>query len=300
MSCYNLTTGNLEWTYGNGGSGNSTNSGFQVPGPYPTSIFAIGNGIIYTTTTEHTVETPPYKGAMVRAINATTGQEVWTLNALTSESGPPETGAIADGFATFYNGYANQVYSVGRGPSATTIQAPLTQIMVGNKVVIQGTVTDISAGTKQIQQAADFPNGVPCASDASMSDWMGYVYQQKPEPTNFTGVPVSIDAIDPNGNLVHIGTATSDAKGLYHYTWTPPNVPGDYAITATFAGTNGYWASNAETAMTVQQAPFATATPKATSTSMADTYFVPTIAGLFVLIIVVAIVLALLMLRKRP
>ena len=56
-------------------------------------------------------------------------------------------------------------------------------------------MTDISAGTTQDQQAADFPNGVPVASDASMKDWMGYVYQQKPLPTNFTGVPVTIDVL---------------------------------------------------------------------------------------------------------
>ena len=29
---------------------------------------------------------------------------------------------------------------------------------------------------------------------------------------NAKGVPVSIDAIDPNGNLVHLGDVTSDAK----------------------------------------------------------------------------------------
>ncbi len=43
--------------------------------------------------------------------------------------------------------------------------------------------------------------------------WMEYVYMQNPKPSDATGVPVSIDAIDPNGNLVHLGDATSDASG---------------------------------------------------------------------------------------
>ena len=32
-----------------------------------------------------------------------------------------------------------------------------------------------------------------------------------------TGVPVSIDAVDPNGNYIHLGDATSDASGRYHF-----------------------------------------------------------------------------------
>ena len=166
--------------------------------------------------------------------------------------------------------------------------------------MIQGTVLDVSAGTQQNEQKADFPYGVPVASDASESQWMEYVYMQHPCPTNFTGVTVTLTAVDPNGNLVQIGTATTDAQGLYHYTWTPPSVQGDYTITATFAGTNSYYGSAAETAMTVTP-PQATSAPTQTpAQSVADQYFIPAIAGLFVLIIIVAIVLALLMLRKRP
>ena len=73
--CYNDQTGNLLWTYGNGGAGNSTNAGLNYPyGDYPTQLQAIGNGIVYTVTSAHTWTTPIYKGAEARAINATTGQ----------------------------------------------------------------------------------------------------------------------------------------------------------------------------------------------------------------------------------
>jgi hypothetical protein len=158
---------------------------------------------------------------------------------------------------------------------------------------------DISTGTKQNQQAADFPNGVPASSDVSMKDWMGYVYQQKPLPTNFTGVPVSIIAIDPNGNYITLGTATTDTNGLFHYTWTTPNVPGDYSVYATFAGTNGYWPSKAVTSMTVQEGPQATAVPTPAPTSMTDTYVLGSAIAIIVAIALVGVVLVLLV-RKRP
>ncbi len=301
LYCYDLTNGNLLWTYGNGGEGNSTNAGLNTPyGDYPTFINAVGNGVIYTVTTEHTIIDPIYKGALARAINATTGAEIWTLSDYTGEF-TQTSYAIANGYATFFNGYDDQVYSVGQGPSATTVTAPQTAVTAGANVVIQGTVMDISAGTQQTQQKADFPNGVPCASDASMSAWMSYVYQQQPMPTNFTGVTVSIDATDPNGNFVHLGDATTDAKGLFTFTWTPPSVPGSYLVTATFAGTNGYWGSSAETGMTVQNAaatPAPTATP-ASNLATSSELTLGIAAAVIAIIIAIAIV-GLLLLRKKP
>jgi hypothetical protein len=180
---------------------------------------------------------------LTRAINATTGQEIWTISDYPSTlAGPgssPTSYAIADGFTTFFNRYDNQIYAVSRGPSSTTVQAPLTAITVGGKAVMQGTVIDVSAGTKQNEHAGDFPKGVPCASDMGMKDWMGCVYQQRSFPTNFAGVPVSINALDPNGNYIHMGDASTNSYGLFHYTWATPNVPGDYSVYASFPGTNG-------------------------------------------------------------
>jgi outer membrane protein assembly factor BamB len=302
LYCFNDLTGELKWTYGNGGVGNSTYAGLNVfYGVYPSYVQNIANGVVYFAADEHTIPNPLYKGTLARALNATTGQEIWTLSEYPSEwaySG--SQWATADGFTAFMNGLDNNVYSIGRGPSSLTVQAPLTEIAVGNKVVIQGTVMDISAGTTQTQQAADFPHGVPVASDASMKDWMGYVYQQKPLPTNFTGVPVTISAVDPNGNSITIGNAITDTNGKFHYTWTTPNVPGDYTVKATFAGTNGYWPSADNTALTVTEAPQTTATPTIAASSQADMYFLPVSIAIILAIVIVGVVLALLMLRKRP
>ena len=298
LYCWNLTTGQLEWTYGNGGEGNSTNAGLNVfYGDYPTFVNAVGNGVIYLAATEHTITDPIYKGAMIRAVNATNGQEIWTLSSYVGEF-TLVSFAIADGYATFYNGYDDQIYSVGRGPSTTTVTAPNVGVAFGTPIVIKGSVMDISAGTTQNQQAADFPKGVPVASDASMKDWMGYVYQQKPLPNNFTGVPVTISVTDSNGNTRTIGTPTTDSTGTYSLTWTP-DISGDYTVLANFAGTNGYWPSGSEERFTVMQAPTATGGPTPAVASMTDTYVLGSAIAIIVAIAIVGAVLALLV-RKRP
>jgi hypothetical protein len=292
--CYNLANGNLKWTYGNDEEGNSTKAGMNTfYGEYPTYINAVANGVLYLVTTEHTITDPIYKGAMARAINATTGQEIWTLSDYTGEFGAISY-AVADGYNIFFNGLDDNLYSVGRGPSAMSVNAE----SFGTSIVIRGTVTDTSAGTTQTQQAADFPNGVPVASDASMKDWMGYVYQQKPCPTNFTGVPVTIDVLDSNGNYRNIGTATTDATGMFSLTWTP-DIPGNFTVVATFAGTNGYWPSYSETAFAVSS-PAATPTPTATpQASMTDTYVLASAVAIIIVIIIIGAVL-MLTLRRRP
>ncbi len=295
--CYDTQSGELLWTYGNGGEGNSTDSGFQVPGHYPIFLYAAANGVVYGMTTEHTIQTPIYKGAFTFGLNATDGSEIWTLS--NHNGGGTSAVALADGFNTFFNGYDNRIYSVGRGPSATTVQAPLANIALGSGLVITGTVTDTSSGTQENEQTARFPNGVACASDDCMSDWMGYVYQQKPLPTTFVGVEVSLDVIDANGNYRNIGTATTDASGVYSYQWQP-DIEGKYVVIASFKGTNGYWPSYAETAFAVDPAA-PTQVPQATTTPLTiEQYFVPAIVAIIVAIAVVGVVLALLVMKKRP
>jgi hypothetical protein len=292
MTCHDVLTGKLLWTYGNGGEGNYTGSGIYTgEGGYPTMIEAIGNGIVYTSVIEHTVNTPIYKGARARAINGTDGTELYTL----SDYGSSWTQAIADGFTAFMNGYDNQIYSVGRGPSATTVTASPKVSVNGGSVLVEGTVIDTAAGTKQNEQAARFPNGVPAVSDESMIDWMEYVYQQKPRPTNATGVEVVISVLDPNNNYYEVGRATSDANGMFSCAFTP-QVPGKYTIIATFEGSNGYWPSQAETAINVEEAPAATPAPTPTPAPMTDTY----VMGFGIaMIIAIVIGFALLLLRKH-
>ncbi len=76
---------------------------------------------------------------------------------------------------------------------------------------------DVSPGAKQSAVEKNFPNGLPCVSDDSMSKRMEYVYQQQLMPTNTTGVTVSIDVLDANNNYRNIGTATSDDHGFFSF-----------------------------------------------------------------------------------
>jgi hypothetical protein len=293
-----MSTGDVLWTYGNGGvPGNDTYSGFQAPGPYPTFINAIADGVVYTVTSEHTFETPIYKGALNRAINATDGTEIWTIPSATGEFFG-ESYAVADGYTNFFNSYDHQIYTLGRGPSYTTVEAGPKCSVLGGAVVIEGSVTDLSSGTRKTEQAARFPDGVPVSSDESMSDWMSYVYQQQPLPSNFKGVEVGLSVVDANGNYRDIGTATTDSKGNYNLVWTP-DIPGTYQVIAAFGGTKGYWPSYQETVFTVTE-PVATIAPTAAPVqSVADTYFVPAVAGIVVIIIVGFAIMAL-MIRKKP
>ena len=296
--CYDTKTGNRLWTYGNGGvPGNNTNSGFEVPGPFPTFVNAIGNDVVYTVTSEHTVEMPVFKGAPSRAINATTGKEIWTLSSYVTEF-TTTSYAAADGYATWFNSYDNSIYTVGRGPTATTVEAPKAAINLGRSLVITGTVIDISAGTTTSERAADFPYGVPVASDASMTDWMGYVYQQKPHPTNFQGVEVVLKVLDSNNNTREIGRTMTDSTGAYSYQWKP-DIEGKYTVIATFEGTNGYWPSYSETAFAVDPAAPTPQTVEIPPDQSGTNIMYASIA-IIIAIVIVGAVLAVLMLRKRP
>jgi hypothetical protein len=161
-------------------------------------------------------------------------------------------------------------------------------------------VMDVSAGTTQEQQKFDFPYGVPCVSEASQSAFMEYVYENQPEPANTTGVPVTLTVTDVNHNTYTIGTATTNQNGFYSFTWTPI-IPGNYTLTATFAGSNSYYGSCANSAF-YASAPAPTASPYPTPpTGLASTGTVELgIAVLAIIIIIIGAVLAVLTLRKRP
>jgi len=293
LRCYSMTNGTLLWSY------NNTASGLATPWPnYPLGIAAIADGKVYTFTSEHSPNAPLYKGARLRAINATTGKEMWTmLSWMSGFQAASSACAIADGYLTYLNCYDNQIYCIGKGPSATAVSIQDDVITHGDSILVKGSVVDIAAGTEQDEQAARFPNGVPAVSDESMSAWMEYVYMQKPKPSDVTGVEVVISVLDPNNNFYEVGRTTSDADGFYKLAFEPL-VPGEYTVIATFEGSASYYGSHAVTAINVEEAPPATAEPTPEPEGIADAYFVPAIAGIIVAIIVVGIVM-MLMLRKR-
>ncbi len=264
LYCYDTKTGKLEFTYGNGGTGNSTNSGLNtVYGNYPILIGAVADNKIYLFTSEHSPNTPLYAGAMVRCVDATTGAELWKLDDWSHSN----TMAVADGYIAYLNLYDMQIYSVGKGPSATTVTISPKISPRGSAVMIEGSVIDKSVGAKD----------TPAISDSSMTDWMAYLYMQKPKPANAEGVKVHLTAIDPNGNYQDIGYAKSDSNGNFGIMWTPP-VEGQYKITATFEGTKAYGGSDATTYFGVSSAPSAAiVTPAPTLTAIPTQAATPTL-----------------------
>jgi hypothetical protein len=124
---------------------------------------------------------------------------------------------------------------------------------------------------------------------------MEYMFMDQGKPANAKGVPVTLSTLDPNGNFYEIGNTTSDINGNFGMTFTP-DVPGDYQIFATFAGSKAYGASTASTYISVAEAPQATPTPTPPPPSNTDTYVIGFGTAL---IIVVAIGFAILILRKR-
>jgi len=296
LYCYDCKTGALEWTYGNGGEGNSTLSGFVTPyGRYPIFVSTIADGKVYLTTTEHSPNSPLYKDALLRCVNATSGKEIFTImdygNAMYGGVAP-----VADGYLTTLNCYDSRIYCYGKGPSALTVTAPDLGAASGQAVIIRGTITDIAVGTQQTEQTARFPNGVPAVSDASMSGWMEYVYMQKPMPTDVRGVDVSIDVLDANGNYRNIGVATSDAYGVFSLPWTP-DISGNYLVFATFAGTNSYYPAHAETSFAAMSAtPTPTPSPQPLSPAPVEMYFaISTIA----IIVAIAVATVLIVVKKK-
>jgi outer membrane protein assembly factor BamB len=267
LYCFDLTNGNQLWSYGNGGAGNNTNSGLDTPwGNYPLFIGAIADGKIYCYNGEHSPNVPLYKGEHLTCVDAYTGKELWTLLSWGGVgSFAQQPWPVADGYLVYLNNYDGQIYCIGKGPSATTVEAPLTAVAKGQSVMIRGTVTDQCAGAKKLVETGEF-NVVAAMSDESMGSWMAYLYMQKPKPQDATGVTVKLTAVDPNGNSQDIGTTTTDANGKYGIMWTPP-VEGVYHITAMFEGSNSYWGSEDSTYMAVGSA----AAPQPTTSTGAPT-----------------------------
>jgi hypothetical protein len=262
---------------------------------FPTMFHFATDGKLYLSYAEHSPNLNA-KGAPLVCLNATTGEEIWRISWFGNWWGG--TCVIGDSIMAGLNaGYDNRIYSFGKGASATTVEASPKISTNGDKVLVEGYVTDIAPGTSSYDVAARFPQGVPAVSDASMTDWMQYVYMQYPRPTDATGVTVVISVVDPNGNMYTVGTATSDANGFYSTTFVP-EVSGDYRVIATFEGSKSYWSSHAETAICVDEAAAPTAAP-VVEQSLVEQYFVPAVVGIILAIFIVGIVIVL-MVRKRP
>jgi hypothetical protein len=294
VAAINWTTGKVEWIYTH-----EPENPYDTPytGPEGKTVHTwhacsqIADGVYFTMNSEHSPDQPLKRGWKIHAINITTGEGIWKMASAQSGLGTGSRvfqGAIADGYLLYSDAYTTTMYAVGKGKSQTTVTAPQTNIEVGQSFTIIGTVLDLSPA-----QA-----GTAAISDEDMDLWMEYMHMQQPKPANAKGVTVTLAAIDPNNNYIELGTATSDADGVFGFTWIP-EVAGLYKIIATFPGSASYGSSTASTYFTAGDIAPSTPEPTPQPPTATDLYFVPAVTGLL-LAIIIGFVIMTLIIRKRP
>ena len=304
ITCFNATTGQFLWNFTAPSIGYMESQGSTYT-PLELQFFVddpvTGHTYLYVDgSTGWAGQTVPIRrDSSLICIDCETGQMVWRLEAYPNPEGQTKA-VISDGNIIYLDAHDDNIYSLGKGPSATTVSAPQIIPALGSSVMITGTVTDqTTSGRTNTAGSTDFTlKDTPAISDASMEAWMEYKFQQRPFPTNATGVPVILTAIDPNGNYIPIGNVTSDLTGVYSCKFTP-EVQGTYQIVATFQGSNSYGSSFAQTYMAIgESTPTASPYPEINIPST-EMYII----GMGIAIIVaVAIVGALILIavRKRP
>ncbi len=280
VHAYNITTGQNIWNWQTDNSGLETVYGHYV---FKDSALSICDGKLYAVNNEHSPSTPLYRGSKMYCIDAVTGQSLWDISFWGLFP------VLADGYAVSFNYYDGRVYCFGKGESETTLTTSPKVSTFGSSVLIEGKVIDKTASA----------DGAAAVSDDSMTSWMEYLYMQQPKPSNATGVTVSLDVIDSNGNYRNIGEVTTDLTGAFSYAWQP-DIPGKHTIIASYSGSDSYSSSFAETAIQVDEVPSPSTTPVAeTAQPMTETYVLALgIAIIIAIAIVGAIIVS--MLRKRP
>ena len=280
MRAYSLTDGHLIWTSTPFASTEYPNNAL----PFVSTGTVMVDGKIYTYggySTSYQIN-PVSRFAMLICINATNGDTIFTLN------GGLMPDAAANGYLLANNQFDGQLYSLGKGQTQTTVTAPLTSLPAGTSALIQGFVMDMSLAA---------PN-TPAVADESMSEWMDYLHMQNAtllnNPPAPKGVTVKLVAVGPNGDVIDIGTVTSNSDGLYKKTWALPS-EGEYTVYATFDGSNSYYGSYAVTALSVTKAPQAP-TDGGTEVQPADNTML--LYGILVAV-VIAIVLALIAIVRK-
>ena len=192
LYCYDVKTGDLLWTYGNGGEGNSTSSGFVTPyGRYPIFISTIADGKVYSnhnrtltklSTLQRRTTTRNQRNRRNRNLDNHRLRQPnvrWSISSRRRLLNCPQL-------------LRRRIYCIGKGPSALTVTAPNIAATSGTPSCNTRYSHRHCSRHKTNEQAARFPNGVPAVSDASQAAWMEYVYMQKPKPTDVTGVPITI------------------------------------------------------------------------------------------------------------
>jgi len=292
LYCYDSITGKKLWTY----EATDVYSEILWANNWWLNIMFVTDGKIYVTHDEHSPIDPKPRGAPFICIDIESGNVVWKIDGAFRGTQWGGSAIIGDNIMATMNTYDTRIYAVGKGPSAISVEVPITAIAKGEGMTIRGRVTDISAGTKSSALMSRFPQGVPAVSDESMSEWMKYVYMQFQMPSTVTGVEVILEAVDPTGHFFVIDKVMSDGSGLFKKMWKP-ETEGEYTIIARFAGSKSYWPSYTESAISVGPTvtPSGPITPETPETPLITTE----VAIVLVAAIAAIVIIAFLVLRRR-
>jgi hypothetical protein len=253
---------------GETGFGNYSWWGYTIVGDYKA----------YTATGQHTQPQPPSRGDALYCVDLETGSVKWKLDNFQEAS----SCSLAYGVLTYGNQYDGRVYAFSQGPTATAVEGPKKSVSLGDSVVITGSVLDMSPGA---------PN-IPCVSDADQNEWMQWVYQNAPKPTDATGVVVHLEYVAPDGTVNDMTHVTTDLNGDFGYLWTPPD-EGLYTVVATMDPTDSYYSSSDTTYVGVGPAAAAPSEPEAAPDNSAILYGV--IAAIVIGIIAIVLIVIVLM-----
>jgi outer membrane protein assembly factor BamB len=288
---FDWDTGKIVWKYEG-----TAFSPYETPytGENGTTVYSwntggwVADGKLYAVNTEHTPSQPITRGWGLHCINVTTGELIWKTKTAGS------IGAVADGYLTL-SGQDGNLYVYGKGISETTVTAPDIAAPLGSSVVLKGSVLDMSPAQPS----------TPCVSKDSMTTQMEYLHKQMPiaglwNNETITGVLVSLDTVDPNGNSIHIADVTTDGySGTFGYTWQP-DISGQYTVTATFMGDDAYSSSFATTYVSISETNQSTSpTPSQISFDTVNNTIITGLVALGIAIILSIAIVGVLLLRKR-
>ena len=135
---FNASNGKIVWHY--------TAEDPYHETPYNQYVFGsagpvVGGGMIYAPETEHS-PTFVYKGQEMKALDAITGKEVWSIEGVYTPT------AIAYGVLLASDSYNGFTYAFGKGSTDITVSMSTKTIAKGMPVLIEGTITDQSEGQK--------------------------------------------------------------------------------------------------------------------------------------------------------
>ena len=241
--------------------------------------------LYYSTATTYSMM-PRLRFTRTACINETTGKFLWVLPIAIAPS------AIANGYVLGTDSDNGIQYCLGKGQTKTTVETPLTGVPAGTSVMIKGTVMDLSPGA---------PN-TPAISDADMSEWMDYLYGQNAtllnNPPKPSGVTIRLSAMASNGDVIDIGTVTSDSGGMFKKMWTA-DTEGEYTVYATFDGSESYWGSYAETALGITKASADTSNTQPQQTAPDYSMTIIGVGIAIMIVVVISVAVAIIMLKKR-